>query len=160
MSYQLLAWGGVKDLSTNAEIPPDPLNAQWQAYQAWLGQGNTPQAMAAPDPATLAAQKIKAGLAVASTATPAISATYAVDAQAEFNIVALETSLNAGQGFPGGATTFGYPDMAGVKHTMTASQFTALAAAIRDYIAALDATLQTLLAGGMASWPSASAPIA
>lgn len=160
MSYQLLTWGGVKDLATNAEIPPDPRNAQWQIYQAWLVLGNVAAAAALPDVLTVFAQKVAAGIVIASTGAPSLNATYAVDQQAEFNIVALQTSLNAGQGFPDGAATIGYRDMAGLKHVMTAMQFTAVAAAIRDYIAALDDTAAALLGGGSASWPAATATIA
>lgn len=31
-------------VSDNANIPNDILNKDWVAYQAWLGQGNTPLA--------------------------------------------------------------------------------------------------------------------
>lgn len=41
--YQLLLKSdGVLRLSDNANIPNEPKNRDWQAYQVWLELGNTP----------------------------------------------------------------------------------------------------------------------
>ena len=36
-------------LSDNVQIPPDPRNKDWQAYQIWLSEGNTPVADDLPE---------------------------------------------------------------------------------------------------------------
>ncbi|NML99653.1 hypothetical protein HHL24_17135 [Paraburkholderia sp. RP-4-7] len=97
-----------------------------------------------------------AGLTIASTATQAIDATYAVDQVSQMDIIAIETSLNAGKGFPGGATTFNYPDTSGMMHTFSESNFTDFAAAVRDYVYAL----KSVIAGSSSALPTASTTIA
>lgn len=52
MSYQLTNSETIKRLEDQAFIPPDPANPDYQAYLAWLSQGNTPSP--APEPAQVA----------------------------------------------------------------------------------------------------------
>ena len=48
LGYTLISQTGGVARSDGAIIPPDPSNADWQAYQAWLATGNTPTPAAAP----------------------------------------------------------------------------------------------------------------
>lgn len=49
MSFKEIHGEGVLRISDNAHIPADPLNGDWQTFQAWLAEGNTPEP-ADPDP--------------------------------------------------------------------------------------------------------------
>jgi hypothetical protein len=42
--YRLLTGSGVLRLSDNACIPEDVQNRDWRKYQAWVAEGNTPEA--------------------------------------------------------------------------------------------------------------------
>ena len=67
MTYQLTTSNMIVRLADNAFIPPDPANTDYQAYLAWLAEGNTPlPAPEAPRPVKLTpAEKLKAvGLTV------------------------------------------------------------------------------------------------
>ena len=48
MTYQLTQGHTIKRLADNAFIPFDPANIDYQAYLAWLDEGNTPKP--APEP--------------------------------------------------------------------------------------------------------------
>ncbi|GAB2877661.1 hypothetical protein GCM10027093_11200 [Paraburkholderia jirisanensis] len=71
-----------------------------------------------------AAMQLASGIQIVSTSTPTLDGTFACDSLSQADIVAIETSLNAGKGFPGGATTFNYPDVSGVMHAFSESNFT------------------------------------
>jgi hypothetical protein len=97
---------------------------------------------------------IAAGLAVVSTATPALNGTYSVAPTAAANITAIMAGAAAGLGLPGSGTTFVYMDASGSPHTFTAAQFSTLAVAVRDYVYALD-----MFAAGVAPQPVAAVTI-
>lgn len=42
MAYKLLPRGFIRRLADGADIPPHPLNADYQRYQRWVAEGNTP----------------------------------------------------------------------------------------------------------------------
>jgi hypothetical protein len=68
MLYQLIPFGMIRRISDNAFIPPDPANTDYQAYLAWLAEGNEPLPAPEPEPAPVLTteQKLEAaGLTVA-----------------------------------------------------------------------------------------------
>jgi len=149
---QRFSAGFVASLIDITDIAPQPA-------QGWTYNGisfSAPAPPPAPSAAVLAAVAMTAGLTIASAGTPALNGTYAVDAVSQADIVAIETSLNAGKGFPGGVTTFNYPDVTGVMHAFTEANFTDFAAAVRDYVYAL----KSVIAGASTTLPAASTTIA
>lgn len=88
-----------------------------------------------PTIAQQAVSLMMGGLHVTSTATPVLNGTYACDPVSQQDITAIETSLNAGKGFPPlGAATLPFPDLAGQFHIFSQADFTNLAAAVRDFV--------------------------
>lgn len=63
MAYQLTHGETILRLADNAFIPPDPANADYQAYLAWLDEGNEPEPAPeppAPPPPLTAAERLEA----------------------------------------------------------------------------------------------------
>jgi hypothetical protein len=106
-------------------------------------------------PALTAASLIAAGLAVTSTGTPSLNATYAIDPTTQGQIIATEAYIDEYGTFFGGATTLQYPDITGALHTFpSVTEFRAFAKTVADYVAAVELTANVLTAGGTATWPS------
>lgn len=120
-------------------------------YVAWLAR----QAV----PATFAA-KLANGLAVTSTGTSAISATYALDPTTLDQIGSVARDAASGLGLPGALTTFIYPDINSTPRTLTSANVQALYKAMRDIVSALNTQAAIAQAGGTPSWPTQSATIA
>lgn len=110
---------------------------------------------AAHDPAKIpllaqAQAALLSGVNIHSAGAPTLDAVYACDPVSQMDIISIETGLNAGKGFPGGSTTFGYPDIKGVLHSFSESNFANFAAAVRDYVYALN----SVVAGAATDLPS------
>lgn len=135
-------------------------------YEAWLSAGGHPTRIvnAAELAEVIEAQwlpgHLAAGVAVNSTATPGLDATYACDADAQAKITALSTGIAAGKPLPGGGASFNYRDMAGANHAFTGPDFLNFAAAIEGYIYGLIQALGTRIAGGEATLPTTPLAIA
>lgn len=146
------SWGadGVIEFDPRMTQPQiDQVNAVYAAHDPTKADPN----------ATLAAA-LAAGLAVTSTATPALNGTYAIDAESQRFISGTAASLAARNRLPGGQSTFGYGDMTGAPHNFAAQDFLNFADAVEDYVYALYATARSLIAGQAANWPSPNATIA
>jgi hypothetical protein len=142
-------------------------DAQWQACLATPGYTVVSGSLVAPPLPTAAQLAVQAttkaawtmlgtGISITSTGTPALNGTYAVDQLSQMDIIAIETSLNAGKGFPGGTTTFSYPDASGAMHAFSEGNFTDFAAAVRDYVY----TLKSVIAGTAINLPISTSTIA
>ncbi len=109
-------------------------------------------------PAVLA-QKRAAGIAISSTGTPALNATYPLDLETLMEIAAIEASLARGDGLPLGLATVTFHDINNAPVTFTQAQFVSWAIKIRDYFAGLKQSARAMAAGQPPNWPSASATI-
>jgi hypothetical protein len=152
--YQLInGFSGVQHTADGAWIPNDLRNSDWQAYQAWLAKGNTPDLPAPPSPDDLLTAALGAGIRVVSNSAPMLTGTYAIDPVSQQNITGLIALIGAGGALP--ASPVPFPDIQGAPHNFTAPQLTALASAMSGYVFGLRQTWGALKAGQKdAQWPA------
>jgi hypothetical protein len=77
------------------------------------------------------------GITIASTATPSLNGTYAIDDAAAAVISSIYAGIKGGDGLPGSGSTFNYADMGGEMHAFGETDFVNFAKAARDYRYAL-----------------------
>jgi hypothetical protein len=148
-------WGPPPIGATAVPSPP-PTSDSTYTNGAWVPG---PSAVAATAQAQLVAA-LATGLAITSTATAALDATYALDAVSQQQISDIAVPLFAGAGFPGGGQTFAYPDTTGAPHNFSVADFQNFYQAVRTYLLALNTASETVAQGGPANWPAAAAKIA
>ncbi len=131
-------------------LTEDEIAAETARAEAWAAQA---EARRLPE-------IMGAGLAVTFTSATALSATYALDDLSQQQLFAIAAQSAAGLGFPGGGSTFFYPDASGTPREFTEAQFVALFKAVRDYVFAATAA-QAAFAANIegAAWPSATITI-
>jgi hypothetical protein len=115
-------------------------------YPATLVAGMAPVAVVTPTLAQQAVALLAAGLAITSTATPAISATYPCDdvSQGKYSKSLQGLQQSGGATFIGGAATWPIRDMAEVWHPCTPAQYVAIVSAIGAFVAACDLVIDGL----------------
>lgn len=142
-------------------------DTEWQACLTSQAYTVSNGKLTAPLPATSdelaqealvqsARSMLASGLEIVSTGTPALNGVYAVNQLSQSDIIAIETSLNAGKGFPGGAVSLNYPDSVGALHQFSEANFTDFATAVRDFVYAC----RSVIAGQSTTLPPTSIRIA
>jgi hypothetical protein len=152
---------------------PDVVVTQVDGVYAFASADGTPLSAPAtlqpydpptgPTPAeqaqSLLAQKIAAGIAVTSTGSPGLSATFALDPTTMDQIGSVARDSASGLGLPGGGSTFMYPDLTATRHSLTGPQIIGLYKAQRDLLLALNTQAAIMAQGGSPVWPAQSAEI-
>jgi hypothetical protein len=145
---------GVQRTSDGAFIPSAAGNRDWQAYQAWLAEGNTPDPLPGPTPDDLLRAKLAAGIEITSSGSASLNGTYAIDDGAQSQITGLIALIGAGSGLPLGASKMPWPDQQGAPHEFTATDFKNFAAAVRDYVFGLRQAWGALKGDQQSQWPA------
>lgn len=156
------------EFATYPNLPPasdllEVTPAQWAARlenpSGWAVSNGALVAYTAPVPSPTLAQQaaaaLSAGLAITSTGTPALDATYPCDANAQAQISAEVISLMLNGTFADGTTSIDWVDINRTGRTMTVVQFKAVATAIGAYVSGLTKCIN----GQATALPSDSATI-
>ena len=142
-TYSLLKLPEAVDVierSDGLSFPYDPANSNLAAYQAWVNAGNKPASLMPSSAVLNALALLAAGLAVTSTATPALNGTYMVSGvageglQAEYNAILQNAVLAQNETFADGTTSLNWPDKTGTGHTFTIAQFKTLISAVSLFV--------------------------
>lgn len=110
--------------------------------------------------ATLLAQKITMGIVLTSTGTPALNATYALDATSTDQIFQMGLYADRFGKFPSGQATQAYPDISGTPHTFTVAQFVAFLQVVAPLVSALATQAGIMAHGGLPAWPAQNGSVA
>jgi hypothetical protein len=152
-------------------------------YIAWLAEGNLPTKIAADGELTDVLIKANlpwsvamhagqtdlgvltgaeaalvlqcSGLVLTFTGTPSLDGTYALDPGSIANLNGVYLGVAVGAGFPGGGSTFSWPDVTETLHSFTTTNFTNFGLAVRNYLYELS---QAAITDG--PWPSNAVTIA
>ena len=92
-----------------------------------------PPGASAPTLPQQATAMLAAGIAIVSTATPALNATYPVTTAAWQQMTGILSSIAVGLGLPEDGNTVNWPDVTGTPHQFTETNFKNLARAVRDF---------------------------
>lgn len=144
---------------------------QWDAHMAdpngWAVNNGQLAPYSAPAPelppdvqaANALTAHIAMGIAITCSGNSALNATYALDDTTLTQIGSVARDAKSGMGLPGGASTFTYPDAAGVSRTFTSAQLIMTYIAMRDLLLQLNTQAAVIRQGGSPVWPPQTATI-
>lgn len=154
------AWGADWWVQRNGGGTIIGLYANEQSYAHELrSDGNADVAAFLNPPGKQAKALLDAGLTVQSSGTPSLNGLYSLDQTSQDQGWNIALGVGSGLGFPGGGSSFSYPDATGTPHDFDETSFVNLAKAIRDYVYGIRTTQAVKEAGGSADWPSATVTI-
>jgi hypothetical protein len=149
--------------ATFMPVPDGVLPEQgWSAVQAgdaWTFAAPPPYVPPPLTPDEELAARITAGIAITSTATPALNATYALDKDTMDEIGPVARDSCTRLGLPGKKATFDYPDITGALHTFAATDLQNLYMEQRDMLLVLTEQAGIMEHGGTPVWPTQAAVI-
>lgn len=108
----------------------------------------------------LVAQKRNGGIAITSSSSPGINATYAIDPVTIEQITPLAVYAVQFGDFPSGLVEHAHPDIAGAVHSFSVDEFVAFWRAVMQLLWQINAQADAMRAGGTPAWPEQSATLA